>query len=80
MEVPVNNWEFGNAFKMTNQTLGIINENNVQALQIKSTLTFFGDDADAKRKFPPLRHWAHGNRAIQASLCRRFAEYLAQNR
>lgn len=51
-EVPINNWEFGNAFKMTNQTLGIINENNVQALQIKSTLTFFGDDGDAKRKVP----------------------------
>ncbi|MFN8445949.1 MAG: hypothetical protein U0175_34480 [Caldilineaceae bacterium] len=52
VEVPVNNWEFGNAFKMTNQTLGIISENNIQSIQIKSTLNFFGDDGDSKRKVP----------------------------
>jgi hypothetical protein len=51
-EVPINNWEFGNAFKMINQTLGIVNANNVQSIQIKSTLAFFGDDADPKRKLP----------------------------
>ena len=45
-EVPINAWEFGTAFKMTNQSLGLTNSNGVQALQIKSTLTFFGDDAD----------------------------------
>ena len=54
VEVPVKDWEFGTAFKMTNQTLGIVNENNVQSLQVKSTLTFFGDDSDAKRKVPVI--------------------------
>ncbi len=51
-EVPINPWEFGNAFKMTNQSLGLTNANGVQALQIKSTLAFFGDEADPKRKVP----------------------------
>ncbi|GAB4110251.1 MAG: hypothetical protein Fur005_15260 [Roseiflexaceae bacterium] len=51
-EVGVKDWEFGNAFKMTSQTLGIVNANNVQSLQIKSTLNFFGDSADPKRKVP----------------------------
>lgn len=53
-EVPINAWEFGTAFKMTNQSLGLTNSNGVQALQIKSTLTFFGDDADPSRKVPVI--------------------------
>jgi hypothetical protein len=52
VEVPVKDWEFGSAFKMTNQTLGLVNEGVVQSIQIKSTLTFFGDDGDPKRKVP----------------------------
>ncbi|HYF64514.1 MAG TPA: hypothetical protein VD886_16940, partial [Herpetosiphonaceae bacterium] len=52
VEVPINNWEFGSAFKMTNQTLGLANSNGVQSIQIKSTMAFFGDDADPKRKIP----------------------------
>ncbi len=52
VEVPINSWEFGNAFKLTNQTLGIVNAGGVQSLQIKSTMTFFGDDGEASRKLP----------------------------
>jgi hypothetical protein len=52
VEVPINAWEFGSAFKMTNQTLGLVNSGGVQSIQIKSTLVFFGDDADPKRKVP----------------------------
>lgn len=47
VEVGVKDWEFGKAFKMTNQTLGIITEASVQSLQIKSTMQFgSGSDAD----------------------------------
>ena len=50
VEVPIKNWEVGPAFKMVNQTIGIVNENNstVQAFQVKSTLQF-GAGADASK-------------------------------
>lgn len=40
VEAPVKDWEFGAAFKMVNQTLGVIKEQGVQAIQIKSTMQF----------------------------------------
>lgn len=47
VEVPIKDWEFGKAFKTINQTLGLISENGVQAIQIKSTMQFgSGSDAD----------------------------------
>ncbi|MEZ4865871.1 MAG: hypothetical protein R3C14_31445 [Caldilineaceae bacterium] len=47
VEVGVKDWEFGAAFKMINQTLGIITEQNIQSLQIKATMQFgSGSDAD----------------------------------
>lgn len=47
VEVPIKEWEFGKAFKMINQTLGLVNEAGVQSLQIKSTMQFgSGTDAD----------------------------------
>ncbi len=49
VEVPVKDWEFGAAFRMINQTLGIINEQGTtQALQIKSTMQF-GSGTDASK-------------------------------
>jgi hypothetical protein len=46
VEVGVKDWEFGSAFKMTNQTLGLVSEQNVQSIQIKSTMQFgAGNDA-----------------------------------
>ena len=48
VEVPIKPWEFGSAFKMTNQTLGIINEANTQSFQIKSTMEF-GAGSDASK-------------------------------
>ncbi len=47
VEVGVKDWEFGSAFKMINQTLGIVTEAGVQSIQIKSTMQFgSGSDAD----------------------------------
>ncbi len=46
VEVPVKDFEFGAAFKMVNQTLGLISEQGIQSLQIKSTMRF-GDANDA---------------------------------
>lgn len=40
VEVPINEWVFGSAFKMTSQTLGLVSEAGVQSLQIKSTMQF----------------------------------------
>ncbi len=48
VEVGVKEWVFGNSFKMTNQTLGLINEGVIQSLQIKSTMQF-GSGADASK-------------------------------
>lgn len=48
VEVPVKDWEFGSAFKMTSQTLGIVSEQGVQSLQIKSTMQF-GTGTDASK-------------------------------
>jgi hypothetical protein len=49
VEVGVKDWEFGTAFRMINQTLGIIVEpGGVQALQIKSTMQF-GAGSDASK-------------------------------
>jgi hypothetical protein len=48
VEVPVKDWEFGAAFQMTNQTLGIVSEQNVQSLQIKSTMQF-GSGTDTSK-------------------------------
>ena len=50
VEVAIKEWEVGPAFKMTNQTIGIVNEQNstVQAFQIKSTLQF-GSGTDASK-------------------------------
>ncbi|MBX3014961.1 MAG: hypothetical protein KF832_25795 [Caldilineaceae bacterium] len=47
VEVPIKNWEFGAAFTMINQTLGLVTEAGVQSIQIKSTMQFgSGSDAD----------------------------------
>jgi hypothetical protein len=46
VETPVKDWEFGNAFKMVNQTLGFVTEAGVQFIQIKSTMRF-GSGTDA---------------------------------
>jgi hypothetical protein len=47
VETPIKDWEFGSAFKTTNQTLGIVTEAGVQSIQIKSTMQFgSGSDAD----------------------------------
>lgn len=54
VEVGIKNWEVGPAFKIINQTIGIINEQNatVQAFQIKSTMQFgSGTDASNCRSF-----------------------------
>ena len=48
VEVGIKEWEFGKAFKMTSQTLGIVTEANVQSIQIKSTMQF-GSGADADK-------------------------------
>ncbi|MCX6047681.1 MAG: hypothetical protein NT075_21495, partial [Chloroflexi bacterium] len=48
VEVGVKDWEFGTAFKMINQTLGIISEQGVQSIQIKSTMQF-GTGTDASK-------------------------------
>ncbi len=49
VEVGVKDWEFGSAFRMINQTLGIIVEpGGVQAFQIKSTMQF-GAGSDASK-------------------------------
>ncbi|MFN8492479.1 MAG: hypothetical protein U0350_33065 [Caldilineaceae bacterium] len=48
VEVGVKDWEFGAAFKMINQTLGIISEAGVQSIQIKSTMQF-GAGTDASK-------------------------------
>lgn len=48
VEVGVKDWEFGSAFKMINQTLGIVSEQGVQSMQIKSTMQF-GAGSDASK-------------------------------
>ncbi len=48
VEVPVKDWEFGAAFKMVSQTLGVIKEQGVQAIQIKSTMQFGAGSAASK--------------------------------
>ena len=49
VEVPVKDWEFGSAFKMVSQTLGIISDGGTtQAFQIKSTMQF-GAGTDASK-------------------------------
>jgi hypothetical protein len=46
VEVGIKDWQFGSAFKTISQTLGIITEQNVQSIQIKSTMVFgAGNDA-----------------------------------
>ncbi len=47
VEVPIKDWQFGAAFKTTNQTLGLVTEASVQSFQIRSTMQFgSGSDAD----------------------------------
>ncbi len=48
VEAGVKDWEFGSAFKMINQTLGIISEQGIQSIQIKSTMQF-GTGTDASK-------------------------------
>ena len=48
VEAPVGDWELGAAFKMVNQTLGIVSEGVVQSIQVRSTLQF-GSGADADK-------------------------------
>lgn len=48
VEVPVKDWEFGAAFKMISQTLGVIKEQGVQAIQIRSTMQFGAGNGASK--------------------------------
>jgi hypothetical protein len=51
--VPINNWVFGDAFRMTNQTIGLLNDaaTNTRFFQINSTLNF-GEIAKDSKTYP----------------------------
>lgn len=47
-EVGIRDWELGSAFKMINQTLGIVSEGVVQSIQVRATMQF-GGGSDASK-------------------------------